>query len=105
MLCGNMIQQQLMQIVNSIYKKRTYLLYFLFLIYNLHASNSLFSKQDELINLALDKELHKSHVWKNLLHIQNNNKYSSINNKSYILSFGKFSKKQELITTIKYLSA
>ena len=45
-----------------------------------------------------EKNLYNSHIWKSLLHI--NNDKPSINSKDFLLSFDNFSLKNELISNI-----
>ena len=46
-----------------------------------------------------EKKLYNSHIWKSLLHI--NNDKPSINSKDFLLSFDNFSLKNELISNIE----
>lgn len=51
------------------------------------------------IDIALEKKLYDSHIWKALLHVRKEN--PKINDKTFLLSYDNFSLKNELIKTIK----
>ncbi len=51
------------------------------------------------IDVALEKKLYNSHIWKALLHIRNGN--PKINNETFLLSYNDFSLQNELIKTIQ----
>lgn len=51
------------------------------------------------IDVALEKKLYNSHIWKAILHVREGN--PKINNKTFLLSYGNFSLKNELVKTIE----
>jgi hypothetical protein len=65
--------------------------YIIFLYTSSFASSS--------IDIALEKKLYNSHIWKALLHIRDGN--PKINNETFLLSYDNFSLQNELIKTIQ----
>lgn len=51
------------------------------------------------IDVALEKKLYNSHIWKAILHVRGGS--PKINNKTFLLSYGNFSLKNELVKTIE----
>ena len=72
-------------------EKRLLFSFLVIFLYTSSFSNSL--------DIALEKKLYNSHIWKSLLHIRNDN--PKINDSSFLLSYDNFSLKNELLLTIK----
>jgi hypothetical protein len=79
----------------SIYCRKR-LLFLLLIIPLFSYANNL---EKATIKKAIQLKLYNSHVWKNLIHVQND--IPSINHPSFLLSFQKFSLKNELVATIE----
>ena len=57
------------------------------------------SSVDKLLEQAFNKNLQQSHIWRNLLHINNNK--ASIYNSNFLLSYPNFTLKKEFSKTLK----
>lgn len=73
-------------------EKRNLFSFLLIFLYTSSFSNSSF-------DVALEKKLYDSYIWKSLLHVRDNN--PKISNSSFLLSYNDFSTKKELLLTIK----
>ena len=69
-----------------------------FLLLLLVSTNLLSSNKDEIKSYLIDKKAYNSYIWKALLHINNNK--PSIDNETFLLSYNKFTLKNELLKTV-----
>lgn len=71
------------------------------LLFLLKDAFSLEIEKEKTINLAIQEKLYDNPIWNHLIHY--NGGRSSINDSNFILSYGNFSPKQELINTINLI--